>query len=129
MVLEHRRRQYDRVKRRVLGDWADLRRWARNPTYAPPGTAARVSSEFPIKTSNWPHVDSISGFLRFVDSANVFSSWIQALIGGTVLFYTQFKSQGSWIRNTECRPMKPMLLSSVVLMILIVAAYVDIFLL
>lgn len=58
----------------------------------------------------------------------IFSSWIQALIGGGVLFYTQFKSQGWWIRNTECRPMKPMLLSAVVLMMLIVVACVDIFL-
>lgn len=48
-------------------------------------------------------------------------SWVAALLGGAILFLGKFSSQTWWVRNTACRPMKPFLLYSVVLVALILA--------
>lgn len=47
--------------------------------------------------------------------------WLMAAIGGAVLIFGKVGFQGWWVRNTDCRPMRPFLLWSVVMVLLLSA--------
>lgn len=56
----------------------------------------------------------------------IISSTVLTMIGGFIMFISMFQCQNWWIRNMNCRPMKPVLLWSVALLLTAMAATIDI---
>lgn len=56
----------------------------------------------------------------------IIGPWWLALAGGAALFFSKFGFQGWWSRNQNCRPMKPFILWSAALILLLAVAGFDV---
>ena len=68
---------------------------------------------------------ALFGFYGALVALFVIGPWLLAIVGGIALLSGKVGFQGWWIRHSNCRPMKPFILWSAVLLLLYVAAISD----